>query len=65
MSDAVNQGLKETYSEATFNSWTSMDKLAYAQVLLMMLVVFSMVLSSVLSFVGLYAGSLRKRSVKA
>jgi uncharacterized membrane protein len=42
-----------------------MDKLAYAQVLLMMLVVFSMVLSSVLSFVGLYAGSLRKRSVKA
>lgn len=61
----VEKSLKEIYSEATYASWTEMDRLAYGQVLLLMLVTMSMVLSLVLSFIGLYAGSMLKRGAKS
>jgi hypothetical protein len=58
----VDDYLRSNFSTG---SWTTMDWLVYGQLVLLSETAIDVVLAVVLSFVGLYAGSMRKVSAKA
>ena len=59
MGTAIKEGLESMYSTG---GWTTTDWLAYSQLVMVIIVALNVVLALVLSFIGLYAGSmLRKR----
>ena len=60
-SSVVQQALQDMYSTS---GWTTTDWYAYSQMALVMMVALNVVLALVLTFVGLYAGSMLKRGAK-
>jgi len=59
MGTTIKEGLESMYSTG---GWTTTDWLAYSQLVMVIIVALNVVLALVLSFIGLYAGSmLRKR----
>jgi hypothetical protein len=60
-STVVQEVLQDMYSTS---GWTTMDWYVYSQMAMVMMVAVNVVLALVFSFIGLYAGSMLKRSAK-
>lgn len=61
MNTAVQDGLESMFSTS---GWTTWDWVAYAQLMMSMLVTMNLIFNLVFGFVGLYAGSMLKRGAK-
>jgi hypothetical protein len=59
--DAIQEGLKSMYATG---GWTTWDWVAYSTLMMVMLLVLNVVLALVLSFIGLYAGSMLRKPKK-